>query len=223
MEEDFVYQPWNCNYGLGQDIPPSIGHNTIKFPSEEDVEKSILLKEKFNHIKSKSPEELFEYYSYKYFMMICGLLDVPGELIEEYFCYNFQKLNPKLELGDRRDESNKKNFQFKVSILTATKRDANINHLQKWQLLDEYRIVIIDQTDSYKPHFFTLSRNQMLQEIALLNAHSMNGTKVANVHNRKKYLKLILSCKNSNCHFQRWINNYKKDLWYGAWNNNFSS
>lgn len=223
MDRDFIYPPWECCYKLGEEIPSSIGYKTIDLPGIVDIERTICLKEKLIHIKKYMLPILFTDYSYRHLMMAIDIMGGGGELIEKYFCYQFKKIDPRLEQGDRRDHIENKNFQFKASILTQKKRDANINHIQAWHNVDEYRIVIIDRSNNYRPYFFILTKEQMLKELVLCNAISTDGTKIANKHNRRKYLKIILPCKNNIPAFQRWTTQYGCLYWRGAFNNIFST
>lgn len=221
IRNNFIYLPWNCGYKLGQDIPPSIGYKDVSNPNVTDFENAIILKELLGHLRDNDPTTLFRM-GYVQFMMSCEILDIPGELIEKYFCYYYPKIHAKEAKGDRIDPETNKTFQFKSSILTSAKREVNINHIQKWQEADEYRIVIIDRTNFYKPYFFILTRDQMMIETKKLGCHPMDGTKSSNSHNRRHQLKSILVCKNGQENFQRWMQNYNSKFWCGAWGGEFS-
>lgn len=219
---DFVCNPWEIGCRIGEIVPPSIGWKKITPPNTLQLNEALLIKEKLTHIKNQfSKEEIFGMFSYIDIMKMSDLMDGSGEFLEDYFCYEFKKVNPSLEKGDREDHCGI-HFQFKISILTCDKRSACVNRIQKWQEVDQYRIVIIDKQNFYKPYFFVLTKEQMLNELKLCNAASTNGTKSSNKHNRRKFLSIHLRCQDYFINFDRWMEKYNQEFWVGAFGKMFS-
>jgi len=103
---------------------------------------------------------------------------------------------------------NNKYFEVKCSLITVTNITANITGVRPWQDIDGYYIFIIDAKD-YKniiTYSFKLSKEEMENELKVLNACALNGTSIVNEGNTNITLRFGLSLESKN--FARWCQDY---------------
>jgi len=206
----FLRHPWDIGHKIGSScIPDVIKYKKNDPPSIEEIGIAVQTMDVLDYIR-KNDQKTFLEMPYLQFMMATDLLKIPGELIESYFCRDMDKINPSLENGDRA-MSNGYTFQFKVSEIWASKRNAMFRRIQIWQNVDEYRMVIIDKQNNYRPYFYSLTKEQMSKEMLDLNAIPHNSTKIANESNNCIPYSFCLRCVEDNIHFQRWQNNYRRE------------
>jgi hypothetical protein len=207
VSDNFVIEPWNIGYDLGEiDIPKALKYIKNKVPHIDDIKKVVLLSDYIDQIRKNNSIALLSL-PYFEFAMCADILKCPGELIEAYFCKDITKMNPSLENGDRIIDG--RTFQFKVSIISAERRSAQFNRIQIWQQTDEYRFVIIDKQNRYRPYFYSLTKDDMKDELILLHACAHNSTKEANRENKKIPSSIRLFCSNKSEHFRRWEEKYR--------------
>lgn len=160
-----------------------------------------------------------------------------GSLIESYLMYDFPKIPPSWDCGDRflgiknnqeieivpntsREIEKSKAFlvknggkiiEVKSTLLDYRKRRANINYIRPWQTINNYYIFVIDCANENRLYLFDLTAEQMHYEVDIMNAGAMNNTKESNRINQQVPLKISLFCDHKNIDFKRWLYNYQRE------------
>lgn len=206
---NFLRPSWTLGFKLGKEVFPVLKYKTVDLPSRDKIASAVQTMELLDHIR-KNDAPLFLSLPYLDFMMAVDILKIPGEIIEEYFCSGMDKLHASLEKGDRRDFDGT-TFQFKVSVIWIEKRHAMFRRIQIWQEVDNYRLVVVDKQNYYRPYFFVLSAEEMKRELKLLHAIPHNSTKVANKLNENTPESFSLNCSEDNPDFLRWNKQYRRN------------
>jgi len=119
---------------------------------------------------------------------------------------NLESVKANEDKGDFKIDN--KYFEIKCSLITVTNITANITGIRPWQDVDGYYIFIIDAKDCKNiiTYSFKLSKIEMENELKVLNACPINGTKKANEGNTKSALRFGFSLESEN--FKRWCKDY---------------
>lgn len=131
-----------------------------------------------------------------------------GSKLESYFMQNCKKINAGDEMGDRYNYFGQV-VEVKTSIITEFSRSVNFNYIRPWQNIDKYMIFVIDNGMNNELFLFELSAKQMKNELIILNARPVNGTKKINEENKKEGLKISFKFSNGSNAFKRWIEHYR--------------
>ncbi len=120
----------------------------------------------------------------------------------------FEKVNASIDQGDFK--INNEYYEFKVSILTPSNKLANFVNIRPYQDITGYYCVVVNTLCvPYKTYQFKLSKDQMNNEIKILNASFANGTKKANLENKNPAYRFSIDFINENKNGNRWINIHK--------------
>jgi len=131
-----------------------------------------------------------------------------GTTIEKFI---IDKLNmSKVKAKENRGDSccNGKYYEIKISLITSTNVNLNLVQIRNWQNIDGYICCAFDIRDKYKEYIFYLNKNQMVEELELMNASSAHGTKKVSDANKHIEKRFSIKIDNKDKNFQRWINNY---------------
>lgn len=116
-----------------------------------------------------------------------------------------KQISSTLGCGDIKDKDGK-TYELKASF--ENKADTvNMRQIRLWQPIDHYIIVSID-TDNDNSHVFTLSHEEMVNEVSLLGT-ATHGTKEANKSNVNIEYSITLRKKDSHKSFSRWSQDFK--------------
>lgn len=108
--------------------------------------------------------------------------------------------------GDAKDKDNHY-YEFKTSF-TNKGNKLNLRQLRPWQNIDFYYCFFINEEDFSKSKIYTLTKQQMLNEIDLLGS-AAHGTEKANDKNENiEYSITIDIYNNKNINTQRWNKEY---------------
>ena len=133
-----------------------------------------------------------------------------GARLESYIIEKFKlnRVSAKDGLGDFQDTLCKKS-ELKISIITVTNNCLNMVQIRPWQDINGYLMIAIDtRSIPVKLYAFNLSKQQLLDELGILNASSAHGTKKANVSNGNIELRMSLKIDNNDANFLRWMSKY---------------
>jgi hypothetical protein len=133
-----------------------------------------------------------------------------GSRLESYIIekFNLDRVSSKDGLGDFKD-SLCQNYELKISLITVTNNCLNMVQIRPWQNISGYLMIAVDlRVVPVKLYAFQLSKQQLIEELKLLNASSAHGTKKANIDNRNIELRISVKIEDEDIHFKRWIDNY---------------
>lgn len=120
----------------------------------------------------------------------------------------FEKVNASIDKGDFK--INDEYYEFKVSILTPSNKLANFVNIRPYQKITGYFCIVVDTlSEFYKTYQFKISKDQMNNEIKVLNASFANGTKAANLENKNPSYRFSIDFINENVNGNRWLNIHK--------------
>ena len=121
---------------------------------------------------------------------------------------NFKKVNASIDKGDFKKENSF--YEFKVSILTLSNKLANFVNIRPYQDITGYYCFVVNTlSNPYKTYQFKLSKEQMGNEIKLLNASFANGAKTANLKNKNISFRFSIDVINENRNGNRWKSCYE--------------
>ena len=132
---------------------------------------------------------------------------------------HMQKVSPSENRGDAVD-CNHKYYEFKNSF-TNKGQDLNVRQIRLWQDIDYYYCIYINEEDLDKSLFFVLTKEQMIEEVALCGSYT-HGTIIANVDNKNKEYSITIPIYNdNNIKTKRWKERYlsqtlKETILYGS-------
>ena len=117
-----------------------------------------------------------------------------------------QKVSSSEDRGDAVD-NNKKYYEFKTSF-TNKDQNLNIRQIRLWQDINYYYCIYINEEELDKSLFFILTKEQMIEEVALCGSYT-HGTVVANsVNIHKEYSITIPVYNDNNIKTKRWKERY---------------
>lgn len=126
---------------------------------------------------------------------------------EKFICeqLNFKRIPASKNCGDAID-NNGNIYEFKNSF-TNKGNNLNIRQIRLWQPIDYYYCIYIDEEDINNSLFFVLTKEQMINEVALCGGYT-HGTVEANRNNQNKEYSITISLIGNNEKLKRWKENY---------------
>lgn len=176
----------------------------------EDITNAVIIKNRVQKEAEKDPSYGFSD-PFPIFVKKMLLINPQsyGSRLSNYFkdrVFKGESVSQSDDLGDIFSE--KGFFEVKCSLITDVNKTLNIVQIRNWQNIDGYYCIAIDtRTFPYRIFFFSLTKEQMQNEVLKLgtNAH---GTKKANKENVNVEKKITLKIKDNNYDFQRWCSLY---------------
>ena len=144
-----------------------------------------------------------------YYMSTASLtVQAKAPLGEKFLCnlLGFRRLSSRENRGDAIDELGRY-YEFKNSFTNQAK-NLNIRQIRLWQEIDFYYCFYINEEDLSRSIFFVLSKEQMIEEVALCGGFT-HGTIEANAVNQHcEYSITIPIYNNTNIKTKRWKERY---------------
>jgi hypothetical protein len=178
---------------------------------EKDIEQA------FNSVKivkqmSKNDKRFGFNYTFDNFIKTMSLLtpQAYGTRLESYIIEKFglKRISSTKGLGDFEDTFCNK-YELKISLLTETNENLNLVQIRTWQDVQGYLCIAIDTRETpIKLYAFQLTKQQMIDELSIMNATSAHGTKKANTSNQNVELRTSILIKDGDKNFCRWKNKY---------------
>jgi len=131
---------------------------------------------------------------------------------------HMQKVSPSENKGDAVN-NNKIYYEFKTSY-TNKDENLNIRQIRLWQDIDYYYCIYINEENLDDSLFFILTKEQMIEEVALCGSYT-HGTILANIDNKNKEYSITIPIYNdNNIKTKRWKERYlsqqlKETILYG--------
>lgn len=139
---------------------------------------------------------------------------------EKFFCHqlHFTPVPSSADRGDAHDDNFY--YEFKTSF-TNDAHNLNIRQLRLWQDVDYYYCAYIDEHNLNDSLFFILTKEQMINEVALCGSYTHGTIKANSVNQHCEYsITIPLKSKNSE-KTKRWkelylSNELKEKIFYGC-------
>jgi hypothetical protein len=135
-----------------------------------------------------------------------------GVRIQNRFIEDFglNYISIKNDAGDARDRLSG-NCEVKSSILNESNQLLNIVQIRLFHDVQYYVVMAFDLRDNqYTPYLFVLTKQDMINECAVLGAGSAHGTVTANAHNLNVERRVSLVVDRHDVHFSRWLSQYQR-------------
>lgn len=147
--------------------------------------------------------------AYLYYTSTAGLTaQAKAPLGEKFLCnlFGYTRVSSREDCGDAVDEEGTY-YEFKNSF-TNQQQNLNIRQIRLWQNVDYYYCFYINEEDLDKSVFFVLTKDEMIEEVALCGGYT-HGTVAANaVNEHNEYSITIPVYNNKNEKTKRWKEKY---------------
>ena len=147
--------------------------------------------------------------AYLYYTSTAGLTaQAKAPLGEKFLCnlFGYTRVSSREDCGDAVDEEGTY-YEFKNSF-TNQQQNLNIRQIRLWQNVDYYYCFYINEEDLDKSVFFVLTKDEMIEEVALCGGYT-HGTVAANaVNGHNEYSITIPVYNNKNEKTKRWKEKY---------------
>jgi len=127
---------------------------------------------------------------------------------EKFLCHklNYQRIAASKNMGDAIDQDGTI-YEFKNSF-TNQNQNLNIRQIRLWQPIDFYYCFYINEKDLDKSIFFELTKDQMIEEVAICGGYT-HGTIEANKDNVNREYSITIPIYNDNNEkTKRWKEKY---------------
>ncbi len=126
---------------------------------------------------------------------------------EKFLCYQlgYERVSANKNCGDAIDNVGNI-YEFKNSF-TNKGNNLNIRQIRLWQPINYYYCIYINEEELENSLFFILTKEQMIEEVALCGGYT-HGTVEANKNNQNKEYSITISVKGSNEKLNRWKEKY---------------
>lgn len=182
-------------YEIEQDIEKQIARlsKTLELLKQEDMKKDI------EQCKN----------SYLFYTMIANYsVQRKAPLSDKYIInkLGYQSVKASEDRGDAKD-NHERYYEFKTSF-TNKENKLNLRQIRLWQDIDFYYCFFINEQDFSRSVAFSLTKEQMAQEVKLLGG-ATHGTNKANQQNENIEYSITIDVYNlNNINTKRWHDKY---------------